>query len=438
MSPLVSTRAGASSNALGWTKLALGGGFWLARTSVTDPRYHGICVDSAENLYVRWDYYSSIYYPQLAKIAYDGTIEFQKYFNTANGAFNGNFNGSASVLSNGNIMFGTGTNSTPNTQSYHFIVTPAGVEVSQKHFSLSVQTSTVRGFAVSLNGAHAFNTSTSPGYSLACMQTPISITGGSYGSAYESNYGSQMYQIDVSNNGATCVSRGGQIYGSYATPTWSVSTQDLVAGGYFNSAGELFGFGSGDNGNVFSCAGKLSLTSGNTTTWARGAVLAPGGGFAGNAFGGTYLYSVYNAYVSSVYRTVIVKRNQSDGLIVWQRDFAISGTGLQAPDNYYAIKCIAVDSTDTFMWIQLIKTNTYPYQNSYIFKLPTDGSKTGSYTIGGDTITYSVTAYTDAARSTTRNLSNATTYYNAYGVTSTSTWTYGDGNSLNATKNVIT
>jgi hypothetical protein len=440
MSPVVSTRAGASAGAYGWTKLALGGGYWVLRSSVADPRYTGIGVDSSENLYVRWDFVSgSIFYPQLTKVAYDGTIEFSKYYNTNYGAWNGNTSGSASLLSSGNIMWGGGTNSAPNTQSFTFITSPAGAEVSQKHFSLSSGTSTVRGFAVSLNGAYAVNGSTSPSYYLAMMQTPISTTGGSYGTPYESNYPAQTYQIDIANNGATCVSLGAQIYGSIGSVTWSANPNDLTAGGYFNSSNELFGFGYGDNGSVHGCAGKLSLASATATpTWARGASYGSGGSFAGNAFGGTYLYSVYNAYVGGYYRTVVVKRNQSDGALVWQREFAMSGVSLAAPSNYYSVKCIAVDSTDSFMWIQIINQDAYPYQKSYIFKLPTNGGKTGSYTISGDTITYSASSYTDAARTITRNASNVSAFYNGNGVTTTPTLTYANGNSLNATKTIIT
>jgi hypothetical protein len=439
MSPVVSTRAGASAGAYGWTRLSLGGGYWVLKSTLTSAEYMNIAVDSAENLYVKYDYahpsYSGYFAPTIAKVDYDGIFQWTKQY-TPPGAYFNSYSGGLGVLNTGNIAWGIYSNSGANTKNYLFAISSAGSEVFQKSWTSTFNNSVGRGFSMSPNGAYLLlESTTNP--SLGPMLSLFDSAGSFYGS-YGSTYATQVHSCAVSNAGAQAYSTGSSGYMSSAsTLVWANQSTDLTTGAYFNSSGDLFGFGQASTAYTAAGAGKLSLTSGTTTTWARGLTIASGGGFGGNAFGGTYLYSIYQPYVSSTYRTMIVKRNQSDGTIVWQREFAISGVGINTGNSpYYNMNMIAVDPTDKFMWIQFRETATPGV--SYIFKLPTDGSKTGSYTVGGTTISYSASTYTDAARTLSRTTASPTVSYYSDTSVATSALTFTNGTALSTSKTVIT
>jgi len=436
MSPVVSTQAGASAGAYGWTKLALGGGSWVLKSTLSDVRMANLAVDGSENLYIKYDTNpgaAGTYTPTLAKVDYSGVFQWTKQF-TAPGSYFNSYSGGLGVLDTGNIAFGIYSNSGAETKNYVFFVSAAGAQVLQRSWSSTANNSTGRGFSVSPSGNYLLLQSTDPS-NLGPMLT-IMDSAANFGSSYGTTYATQVYQCAVSNGFATAYGLGssGYLTSSGSTLVWANTATDLTKGLYFNSSGELFGFGSADTTNAG--AGKLSLSSGTATTWARGLTVTAGGGFGGNAFGGTYLYSVYQSYVSGYYRTVIVKRNQSDGLVVWQREFDISGVGIGIVNSpYYNSNMIAVDSADKFVWIQMFDTSSNGV--TYIFKLPTDGSKTGSYTVGGTTINYSASTYTDAARTLSRTTTTPTISYYSSVTTATPTLTFTNGTALSTSKTVI-
>jgi hypothetical protein len=437
MSPVVSTRAGASAGAYGWTKLALGGGSWVLKATLAEVRYANLAVDSSENLYIKYDINPSAagtFTPTLAKVDYSGVFQWTKQF-TALGSYFNSYSGGLGVLDNGRIAFGIYSNSAPNTKNYFFMVSSAGSEVLQKSWTSTFNNSVGRGFSVSPNGAYLLLQSTTPS-SLGPMLSLFDSAGNFYGT-YGSTYATQVHSCAISNAGAQAYATGASGYMSSASVlTWANDNTDLSSGLYFNSSGDLFGFGQASTAYTSAGAGKLSLTSGTTTSWARGLTIASGGGFGGNAFGGTYTYSVYQPYVGGMYRTMIVKRNQSDGTIVWQREFAISGVGIGTINSpYYNYNVIAVDSADKFMWVQFYETSFNGI--GYIFKLPTDGSKTGSYTVGGTTITYSASTYTDAARTLSRTTATPTVSYFSDTSVATSALTFTNGTALSTSKTVI-
>lgn len=122
---------------------------------------------------------------------------------------------------------------------------------------------------------------------------------------------------------------------------------------------------------------------------------------------------------------LIVKRNLSDGSLVWQRTVTASGALSYATVG----KSIAIDGDNLFIGFM-----TTVSQAAVIMKLPTDGSKTGSYSVGGYTITYAASSYTDSnvsyaisggssVQTTATTLQLAGTQGTAYGSSALSTTT---------------
>lgn len=197
--------------------------------------------------------------------------------------------------------------------------------------------------------------------------------------------------------------------------------------------------------------------------------------------GDIYLAGRYQQVVSGQQMMLVVKYNTS-GTIQWQNDLKQNGVNTRA---MYATAC-AVDSSGylyitgsisldsdgtgnslicqynssgTLIWQRrLYKTNNSTYvtgsriqvdNNGYIYvinstgavtntatlfaKLPTDGTKTGAYTVGGISFTYgtpsvSCTASTGSATDSASSLTNSTSTTTA----STSTMTAGTGTAISA------
>lgn len=132
-----------------------------------------------------------------------------------------------------------------------------------------------------------------------------------------------------------------------------------------------------------------SLTSG-TYNYPLSAYLDPSG---------TYLYMVLycgnNPYINK-----IIKMDLS-GAIIWERQFSST----TATNGAYAALAINANS-----YAVLTNITVSSVQKTIIGKFPTDGTKTGTYSVGGQTLSYSVPSSTTVASITmTRSTLSATT-----------------------------
>ena len=98
-----------------------------------------------------------------------------------------------------------------------------------------------------------------------------------------------------------------------------------------------------------------------------------------------------NSYVAfgNTAGTVYVAKYNTSGTIQWQRSIVLTAGTL-------TLKGIYPDSSN-----QLVVSGTTGDNDIFIMKVPVDGSKTGSYTVGAKTFTYAASALTDAAGSAT-------------------------------------
>lgn len=140
------------------------------------------------------------------------------------------------------------------------------------------------------------------------------------------------------------------------------------------------------------------------------------------------VYIVGTAPNFSPDRTIIAKYNSS-GTLQWQKFIAISGrdlvSGAQRP-NKISVNADAVYVTTS--------SEGYAADLSLVLKLPKDGSLTGTYSVGGYSVTYSDANYTEATltytvdtpggTASTKTLTTTTGTATSITTTATSTTTY--------------
>lgn len=190
------------------------------------------------------------------------------------------------------------------------------------------------------------------------------------------------FTIDSSGNLYSWSYQGGTQNGTLISATsagnsynWSNTINSWPAGN-FNSAKYM------PNGNIFiySSYGNFKamiVNSSGSTVYQNGLTTTQTWRF----FGGCCVDSSSNIYASfsigpSNQYIVIVKYNSSLTL-QWARSIVVSGQSLQA----YAIACNSTDVVFTFRGFGTGYT---------LMKIPSDGSKTGTYTVGGVTYVYGV------------------------------------------------
>lgn len=153
--------------------------------------------------------------------------------------------------------------------------------------------------------------------------------------------------------------------------------------------------------NIF-VAGKASAVSGLIAKYNSSGVLQwartlGNGGLTVITFYSVTLDSAGNIYVcgDSDDNSVVIAKYDSAGTISWQRQITNATVGTQ---NAYSIKVNSLGSICVF------GSSTGSISGPKMFLLcvlPSDGSKTGTYTVSGYSFIYAVNVLTDAAYSTT-------------------------------------
>ena len=94
------------------------------------------------------------------------------------------------------------------------------------------------------------------------------------------------------------------------------------------------------------------------------------------------------AYTDASGTNAVIAKWNSSGTLQWQRKLTVSG-GCQFSD-------VKINSTGTSMYISGYTYASGNY-NYILLKLPTDGTKTGTYSVGGYSYTYATSTFTEAA-----------------------------------------
>jgi hypothetical protein len=138
-------------------------------------------------------------------------------------------------------------------------------------------------------------------------------------------------------------------------------------------------------GTVYSQGSNYSRLWGRILSSASSHNLSPGVGMASDTAG-----NVYNTGVNdNTGNPFIVKYNVS-GTIQWQREFVATGTNMGSGGG---ILSIALEGT-TYLCL-LMRAGGIPGKTGYC-RIPTDGTKTGTYMIGSTQVVYQASSYTDA------------------------------------------
>jgi hypothetical protein len=409
-----------------------------------------ITVDSSGNIYTLIDdQYSTTFGIILIKYSSSGTIQWQK--NLTNGRqLNGQDKGGVTTDSSGNVYI---TTVQRGADGYDYMVTAKYDSSGNLQWQRQL-------------------------YNMIGMNIVADSSGNVYavgfGSGVTTGQGSNGQIVKYDTSGTLQWQKMLSLSGNYSEYPYGVALD-----GSNNVYVSMYGNTSGNDVTYI-----VKLDSSGATQWQRQVSKTSINVYAYNiavtSAGDIYLAGRYQQVVSGQTAMLIVKYNTS-GTIQWQKDLKQNGnnramyavscavdssgylyiTGVETQDSDgtgNALVC-QYDSNGTLVWQRrLYKTNSSTYvngkaiqvdNNGYIYvmtqtgavtnnatlfaKLPTDGTKTGAYTVGGISFTYgtpsvSCTAGTGSATDSASSLTNSTSTTTA----STSTMTSGTGTAISA------
>jgi hypothetical protein len=353
----------------------------LDKASQRDVGY-AIIADSSGNVYVFGQYYkdaTDIVMSFMAKYNSSGTLQYQKRIDLASTRES---IGAAVITSAGDIYATGGYNmaaATPNVSVMKLNTTPTVSWARSWVDSISGTTS-----ALSINNRGIAVDSSGNSYSITNANAIVG----------ERNYGT--CQIAKYNSSGT-VQAGAEMdslaYDRNIRGITSDGTSVLIAGLDDNT------YTGGYSTTTYVAKLTNALT---TTTWVKGlnVPLTNTIAIACSSTGDVYVTAVDNT--SSDYRILIFKYNSS-GTLQWQRRIDVNTPGSNNQESW----TLTVDESRQRLVIGGALVN-----NVFTAFVPTDGSGTGTYTVGSYTLNYDTPSYTS---------SNLTTFANFTAVTATST-----------------
>ena len=423
----------------------------LSQTGTNYASPISITVDSSGNIYtVIDDMYSTTFGIILIKYNGSGTVQWQK--NLTNGRqLNGQDKGGVTTDSSGNVYL---TTVQRGADGYDYMVTVK--YDSSGNLQWQRQLFNIIGMNITVDGSG-------------------NVYAVGFGSGVTSGQGNNGQIVKYDSSGTLQWQKMLTISGNY-----SEYPNNIAIDGSNNVYVSMYGNTSGNDVSYI-----IKLDSSGAIQWQRQISKTSISVYAQNmavtSAGDIYLVGRYQQVVSGQQAMLVVKYNTS-GTIQWQKDLKQNGVNTRA---MYATACAVdssgyvyitgsisedsdgtgnslicqYDSNGTLIWQRrLYKTNNSTYvsgsriqvdNNGYIYvinstgavantatlfvKLPTDGTKTGAYTVGGISFTYgtpsvSCTAGTASATDAAASLTISTSTTTA----STSTMTAGTGTAISA------
>jgi len=379
------------------------GPFWIGLLGGADGDYgRSVAVDSNGNVYLCGQSYASGSYDiQIAKYNTAGAIQWQR---SLSGAVDVGW--SIAVDSSSNIYV-CGYSNTPPNGSYRF-------QIAKYNTSGTIQWQKNLGS----NGANSY------GYSVA-----VDSSGNVYVCGYEDSSPYKLFTIAKYNTSGT-IQWKRNLSGS--------STYNIGQSVAVDSSGNVYVCGYSDNSGNYDIQIAKYNTSGNIQ-WQRslsGAASDYGYGVAVDSSGNVYICGSSSIGITSIQ----IAKYDTSGTIQWQRRLSGSGAAysvaVDSSGNVYICGISAVSSTNSFQIAKYNTSGTIQWQRSlnssgsdiaysiavdansnfyvcgsleivsgspdFLFaKLPVDGSLTGTYTVGGYSIAYAASSFTDSASSLT-------------------------------------
>ena len=413
--PLFCTRGAASARGFGMFA-SLGGGYWigLLGDGVEDDFGHSIAVDSSGNVYVcGYTQVSGTSDFQIAKYNTSGTIQWQRSLNGGSS----DAGESIAVDSSGNVYVCGRSNSFDGSQDIQIAKYDTSGTIQWQRRLRSLETDFGYSVAVDSSGnvyVCGYSDISSPGasdFQIAKYDTSGTIQwqrrlGG--GTSIEEGH---SIAVDSSGNVYVCGYSNSTI-GQYAfqiakyDTSGTIQWQRSLGSGVSNDFG--FSIAVDLSGNVYVCGRSNASGTNNfqiakyntsgTIQWQRsldGGSNDAGESIAVDSSGNVYVCGRSNP--SGVMKFQIAKYDTS-GTIQWQRRLGGGGS-----DFGYSI---AVDSSGN---VYVCGYSNATGSNNFLFaKLPGDGSKTGTYTVGGYSFTYASSSLTDAVSTLTDAASSLT------------------------------
>lgn len=120
-----------------------------------------------------------------------------------------------------------------------------------------------------------------------------------------------------------------------------------------------------------------------------------------------YAFGKVQDYPTNTFVGFVIAKYNSSGVIQWQRTLIVNGNTNMLP----GFDGITSNGTDA---IYVTGSGANSPTNSVIAKLPSDGSKTGTYVVGGVSYVYAASSFTDQASSmsvTTSSINSSSSFY---------------------------
>jgi hypothetical protein len=387
-----------------FTSAALPNTQWISTLSTTSTNefYGSVKVDSSGNVYCL----SLLNSTDIVLVKYNsaGTIQFQKKYTNSSSSTSFGFSGGSLFIDSSNNVYMTGGYVLGGYYSGFVIKTDStGSILYQKRFyaASSAENLQANGIAVDSTG-NAYIIGTSQGFPINSGQIAYLLKLDSSGTGQWSinfdartSTGSDLV-IDSSDNvlmsGYSTSGGGSSTVNQHYIVKINSAGSSVWQAGISSSSGYVLGQGisldssnniyitGGHYGSYYSVYTAKVNSSGSSVVW--GKIYDAAGSF-GSA---TVTDSTGNSYTGSYYpsgndnRSVIMKHDSS-GTLQWQRVVNKVNT---TDSDFRTV--LDLDNTGDFYGAGSA-TNTTD-QDSIVYKLPTDGTKTGTYTVGGRSIVY--------------------------------------------------
>ena len=375
---------------------------WISTLSTTGTNeyYSSVKVDSSGNVYCLGLLNST----DIVLVKYNsaGTIQFQKIYTISSTSTNLGFAGNGLFIDSSDNLYMTGGYTLSGSRGFLIKTNSSGTILYQRSFIANVDHSmqpagvsvdstgnvyiigTSQGFSTNLGGQIAFltkfNSSGTNQWSINFDSRTSTGTGlaiDSSNNVYMTGYSSsgsgganQQYVAKINSAGSSLWQAGVTTSSGYVLGqgiALDSSDNVYVTGGHYGSYYSFY--------SVKVNSGGSSLAWGKVYDTSSGSFGGPVAvDSSGNSYTGAYSQS------GNDNMSVIVKHN-SGGTLQWQR--TINKVNTTDSDFRTALH---IDNTGDFYGVGSA-TNTTD-QDSIVYKLPLDGTKTGTYTVGGRSIVY--------------------------------------------------
>lgn len=405
--PLIATRGAASSRGFGQFSApsSIGGPYWIGLLGSGNPeRANSNAVDSSGNLYLCGNATSGTQGFQIAKYNSSGTIQWQRRL--ADGL--GDYGNGISVDSSGNVyVSGVSGGGSGNGQIAKYDT--SGTLQWQRNLSISGQSVWFEKIGSDSSGnvyvcGYSYNP-TRMWYQIVKYDTSGTIQWQKwFGAGSYNNYGlsisvdssGNIYVIGYSTPPGPTISTLAK-FNTSGTLQWQrklSSTNDLI--GYaisFDSSGNVYAALRNNDGGQYEMS-LVKYNSSGTLQWQRklGSAYPDNdvpSGVATDSTGNVYLLGTSNAGLSD---NLLIAKYDTSGTIQWQR--RLGGTSVSESSG-----TVSVDISGN---VYVCGSSNASGNSDFFFaKLKSDGSLTGTYTVGGYSITYTASSLTDSADSLT-------------------------------------